>query len=91
MRVQTRCALTVRFTWAVDAGHSHPEHTFGCVEDRAMAITAALHAAVASPRGLALVAVHVSPTGGRYDPWEPLELEFSEDRSSGWLSGACTK
>ncbi len=90
LRVQTECNLVVRLRWEVGDGHSHPEHTFLCVQDAAMAVTAAANASRAAPRGLRLVGADTSPSGGRLDPWVPLALEFAEDRSAGWLSGACT-
>jgi hypothetical protein len=90
MRVQTECNLGVRFTWDVTGGHHHPRHTYTCVQDVAMAATAAIRAAENAPRGvITLVDVDVSPSSGRFHPWEPLELEFSEDGTAGWLSGAC--
>ncbi len=89
MRVQTECNLGVRLTWDVKGGHHHPRHTYTCVQDIEMAATAAIRAADYAPKGLTLVGVDVSPSSGRYHPWEPLMFEFSEDGSTGWLSGAC--
>ena len=90
MREQTECNLGVRFTWDVTGGHYHPRHTYTCVQDIEMAATAAIRAAENAPRNIiTLVGVDVSPSSGRYHPWEPLALEFSEDGSTGWLSGAC--
>lgn len=89
MRVQTECNLTVRLRWHVDAGQNHPEFTYTCVQDLDMALKVATRAAENSPRGIRLTGVDVSPSGGRSHPWEPVTLEFAEDRSTGWLSGAC--
>lgn len=89
MRTQTACKLTVRFRWEVDAGQHHPQFTYSCAQDIAMAIGIAARAAENSPRGIRLAGIDVSLSGGRWHPWEPVELEFSEDRSGGWLSGAC--
>lgn len=90
LRVQTECNLVVRLRWEVGDGHSHPAHTFLCVQDAAMAAVAAAHASQMAPRGLRLVGADTSQSAGRLDPWEPLALEFAEDRSAGWLSGACS-
>lgn len=91
MREQTECNLGVRFTWDVTGGHHHPRHTYTCVQDIEMATTAAVRAAENAPQNnITLVGVDVSPSSGRFHPWEPLMFEVSEDNSSGWLSGACT-
>lgn len=74
-RAQTACSLTVRFTWEVAEGHHHPEFTFTCSEDVEMAVTAARLAAEVAPTGIRLTNVDVSESGGRFGPWEPLNLE----------------
>lgn len=76
-RTQTACRLTVRFTWQVADGHSHPEFTFTCSQDIEMAATAARRAADGAPSGIRLVGAAVSESGGRFGPWEPLNLEPS--------------
>lgn len=74
MRVQTACNLTVRLTWESANGDPHPAHTFGCVQDEAMALTMAEYASQSAPLARRLTGLDVSPSGGRYDPWKPLDL-----------------
>lgn len=72
MRRQRKCALVVRFSWLVPAGHSHPAHTFTCVEDMDMAHTVADRILFSARGGIKLVGVAASPDGGRNGVWEPL-------------------
>jgi hypothetical protein len=74
MRVQTECNLTVRLTWESTDNRPHPEHTFGCVQDEEMAITMASYASQSAPMARRLTGLEVSPSGGRHDPWKPLDL-----------------
>lgn len=85
-RTQTECNLVVRLSWAIGAGHSHPEHTFLCAQDPAMAAQAAQRASDMSPAGLRLLGAATSATGGRDGQWEPLALDCPD----GWNSGPCT-
>ncbi|GAA2039019.1 hypothetical protein GCM10009839_45980 [Catenulispora yoronensis] len=91
MRGQAECHLGVRFTWDVTGGHHHPRYTYACVQDIERAVAAAVRAAENAPlKAITLTGVDVSPSSGRFHSWEPLMIEYSEDRSSGWLSGACS-
>lgn len=74
MRVQTACNLTVRLTWDVTAGSSHPRETFGCVQDEQMAITMAQYSASSAPDIRRLIGVETSPSAGRHHPWKSLDL-----------------
>lgn len=77
MRVQTACNLTVRLTWESVSGQPHPSHTYGCVQDRDMAITMAQYAAQSAPEERRLTRVETSPSGGRFHPWTILPLPGS--------------
>lgn len=77
LKPQVRCAFTIRFIWDVAAGQNHPAVSFGCAEDVEQATEAARRASVMAPRGIRLTGADVSPSGGRFDPWEPLNLERS--------------
>lgn len=74
MREQTQCNLTVRLRWESLNDEPHPDQTNGCVQDEAMAITMAKYAMESAPDARRLVAVEVSPSGGRNHPWKPLDL-----------------
>lgn len=76
MRVQRECNLTVRLRWTVAPGNHHPEATFTCAEDVDMAAEIALQTRLTgSAYTAALAGVDVSPDGGRYTPWKPVDLD----------------
>jgi hypothetical protein len=77
LKPQVRCAFTIRFVWDVSPGQNHPAVSFGCAEDVEQAAEAARRASVMAPRGIRLTGAEVSASGGRFDPWEPLDLGAS--------------
>lgn len=79
MREQRKYNLTVRFRWEVAAGHYHPEHTYSCAQDLPMAAQMARNAELTVPRGIRFAGVDVSPDGGRYTQWQPVNpAEYAE-------------
>lgn len=74
LRVQTRCGLTVRLSWTVSPGHYHPEHTFTCAEDVAMAVDIARNAALGSTADIAFAGLSVAADGGRLGVWTNIPI-----------------
>jgi hypothetical protein len=75
METQTRCCLTIRFAWDVDADQHHPDFTYSCVEDAETAVRVAQVAAEYAPPGIRFLGAAVSPDGGKTGPWESLDLQ----------------